>query len=219
MVYHGPVNGVETYFNDLRYSLPVGENIADWLLDISTGSIDPEVERLKENQNSQNYEKGESSLDTKGEDDNIHVAGEMTRVAQNMLLNSANLFRKWGEYFEKSFKTHDNERSFASSLTQCIVVPEEEAPSFFHQTVTNIHRNIIVSIRQKDTKLTNLIILMSIVFFMSWLDGSIAATELNPLGININNEFVVLSSDDPERFSQGFKYIFRYASLSNRIQS
>ena len=98
----------------------------------------------------------------------------MTRVAQNMLMNSANLFRKWGEYFEKSFKTHDNERSFASSLTQGIVVPEEEAPSFFHQTVTNIHRNIIVSIRQKDTKLTNLIIFMSIVFFScrGWMGQS-----------------------------------------------
>ena len=43
---------VETYFNDLRYSLPAGENFADCLLDISMGSIDPEVERLKENQNS-----------------------------------------------------------------------------------------------------------------------------------------------------------------------
>ena len=44
MVYHGPVNKVEDYFSNLRYYLPVGENVADWLIDISSGSVEPEVE-------------------------------------------------------------------------------------------------------------------------------------------------------------------------------
>ena len=37
MVYHGPVDGALDYFTALGYTLPLGESVADWLIDISTG--------------------------------------------------------------------------------------------------------------------------------------------------------------------------------------
>ena len=44
MVYHGPVDQSLAYFESLGYQLPLGESIADWLIDISTGRV--AVDRL-----------------------------------------------------------------------------------------------------------------------------------------------------------------------------
>lgn len=41
VIYHGPTAGAKPYFNTLRYVLPVGESVADWLIDISSGRLEP----------------------------------------------------------------------------------------------------------------------------------------------------------------------------------
>jgi hypothetical protein len=41
VVYHGPTEGAEPYFGDLEYKLPKGESVADWLIDISSGRLEP----------------------------------------------------------------------------------------------------------------------------------------------------------------------------------
>ena len=42
MIYHGPTAGAKPYFNTLRYTLPIGESVADWLIDISSGRLEPD---------------------------------------------------------------------------------------------------------------------------------------------------------------------------------
>ncbi|KAG7372253.1 ABC transporter [Nitzschia inconspicua] len=42
MVYHGPTGNAESYFARLNYSLPQGESMADWLIDISSGRLEPD---------------------------------------------------------------------------------------------------------------------------------------------------------------------------------
>ena len=42
MVYHGPTKGAEPYFGNLNYELPKGESVADWLIDISSGRLEPD---------------------------------------------------------------------------------------------------------------------------------------------------------------------------------
>jgi len=41
LVYHGPTEGAEPYFGRLEYKLPKGESVADWLIDISSGRLEP----------------------------------------------------------------------------------------------------------------------------------------------------------------------------------
>lgn len=42
MVYHGPTGNALSYFQGLNYSLPLGESVADWLIDISCGRFEPD---------------------------------------------------------------------------------------------------------------------------------------------------------------------------------
>jgi NADH:ubiquinone oxidoreductase subunit K len=44
MIYHGSVQKCDPYFTALGYTLPPGESIADWLIDISTGRIAADVD-------------------------------------------------------------------------------------------------------------------------------------------------------------------------------
>ena len=43
-VYHGPRDVAVQYFNSLHYKLPEGESVADWLIDISSGRVEPEIQ-------------------------------------------------------------------------------------------------------------------------------------------------------------------------------
>jgi hypothetical protein len=43
MVYHGRTKDAESYFSRLNYFLPSGESMADWLIDISSGRLEPET--------------------------------------------------------------------------------------------------------------------------------------------------------------------------------
>ena len=42
MVYHGSTGNSLSYFQGLNYSLPPGESVADWLIDISCGRFEPD---------------------------------------------------------------------------------------------------------------------------------------------------------------------------------
>lgn len=42
MVYHGRTKDAESYFSRLNYFLPSGESMADWLIDISSGRLEPD---------------------------------------------------------------------------------------------------------------------------------------------------------------------------------
>jgi hypothetical protein len=42
MVYHGPTKTAQSYFEALNYSLPLGESVADWMIDISSGRLEPD---------------------------------------------------------------------------------------------------------------------------------------------------------------------------------
>jgi hypothetical protein len=42
MVYHGPTKTAQSYFEAFNYVLPLGESVADWLIDISSGRLEPD---------------------------------------------------------------------------------------------------------------------------------------------------------------------------------
>ena len=44
MVYHGPIESATQYFNRLNYNLPQEESVADWLIEISSGRLEPKCQ-------------------------------------------------------------------------------------------------------------------------------------------------------------------------------
>jgi hypothetical protein len=62
MVYHGPTNEAAGYFNTLNYTLPEGESVADWLIDISSGRLEPD-NKVAASKNSESLQSDDSTDD------------------------------------------------------------------------------------------------------------------------------------------------------------
>jgi energy-coupling factor transporter ATP-binding protein EcfA2 len=65
-VYHGPIAGAENYFSNLNYSLPPGESVADWLIDIASGRLEPiaaDVEQGGAHHKAKIFERKHNNLD------------------------------------------------------------------------------------------------------------------------------------------------------------
>ena len=204
MVYHGPVGGVEDYFSDLRYYLPDGENVADWLIDISSGSIEPEVQLSDPSDHF-------GSFRMKKTQHRIQPIGTEMDWVMKMKLNRDYLFKKWEAYANSS----EEVKNTFEPPEEYSLPPARTRSNFFYQLFTNLHRNMIVMIRQKNTKLINLIILLGITMIMSLLDGTVKLTEeKHPVN---NYEYDLLTSNDPETFMTTLPAAFKYAASSGKI--
>lgn len=82
MVYHGPTNEATSYFNRLHYNLPQGESVADWLIDISSGRLEPDNQiaacKHLEGAPCQSSDHGKAEIGLNGNDDLNHGAEEET---------------------------------------------------------------------------------------------------------------------------------------------
>ena len=89
IVYHGPTNESEAYFNRLNYELPLGESVADWFINISSGRLKPckSLTKMKCRANSI-----------------INVPTDETSSANTVFeqakINRNELYRQWNDYFD-----------------------------------------------------------------------------------------------------------------------
>jgi hypothetical protein len=76
MVYHGPTKEATAYFNRLHYSLPSGESVADWMVDISSGRLEPDnqiaaCKNLEGNPELSRREGGDTNSEKNENDDSL----------------------------------------------------------------------------------------------------------------------------------------------------
>ncbi len=204
MVYHGPVKEVEDYFSNLRYYLPVGENVADWLIDISSGSVEPQVQLSTQSDNLA------SSLKKKTHH-NIQRGGREKDWVTKMKLNREKLYKDWEAYTNSSKDIKD----MFQPPEEYDLPPARTRASFFYQLSINLKRNMIVMVRQKNTKLINLFILMAVVIIMSVLDGTAKLTEENHP--TINYEYDYLTTGDNTKFMETLPAAFKYAAGAQKM--
>ena len=93
--------------------------------------------------------------------------------------------------------------------------PTRTSTGFFRQLSINLKRNLIVMVRQKNTKLINLFILLGVSIIMSLLDGTAKLTEENHP--TINNEFDYLTTGNISKFLETMPAAFKYAASSTKM--
>ena len=145
VIYHGEPDVALSYFLELGYSLPQGENIADWLLDISSGQL------------------GFPSFDN----DDRTISGLPT--GENLKAVREFLFDKWEEYV-LTLPEEDMERCLLPPHPSDIP-PKFERPSFFVQLRTQVKRNLLVMYRNAGSKLIDCLIIIFAVVLIAAIDG------------------------------------------------
>eukprot|EP00587_Corethron_hystrix_P006155 CAMPEP_0113302432 /NCGR_PEP_ID=MMETSP0010_2-20120614/3245_1 /TAXON_ID=216773 ORGANISM="Corethron hystrix, Strain 308" /NCGR_SAMPLE_ID=MMETSP0010_2 /ASSEMBLY_ACC=CAM_ASM_000155 /LENGTH=527 /DNA_ID=CAMNT_0000156217 /DNA_START=1562 /DNA_END=3142 /DNA_ORIENTATION=- /assembly_acc=CAM_ASM_000155 len=155
MVYHGPVNRVELYFKNLGYKLPSGENVADWIVDIGSGSLCPMKYADFDMEPNMVIRKNLSVRD-------VNVENEKNNVHY--------LHSKWNEYFDSI----DDDRKTQFFAPDPFPVPAEEfKPSFSCQVLNQTRRNFLVLCRNALSKFIDTFLILISVFIIAKIDGHV----------------------------------------------
>jgi hypothetical protein len=156
MVYHGPTTEANPYFNRLNYSLPEGESVADWLIDISSGRLEPDnqVATCRKSEKAQLYRQtktsatasrnldvdvndeavGDSSLGTMPTGDSIDDPD--TTAAQNVGVSGVGRIEQNGKVaITGSPLVVENAAAETAAESEKVDGATTEAPSGFYSTV------------------------------------------------------------------------------------
>ena len=146
IVYHGPPSAAVSYFQGLGYKLYPGENVADWLSDISSGQLGIPSQNLCD----------EKSY--------------ATRVTQNDLRgNREYLSEKWDDHIS-NLPESEMETLFLPPRPSPIP-PKMGKPSFVSQVWAQTQRNFLVMYRNRYAKLMDTFIIVMAVVIIASLDG------------------------------------------------
>ena len=195
MVYHGKVKMAQNYFWALGYDLPEGESLADWLIDISTGSLKPAVldDSSEDDDSSRNKKQSKkerkkgrrqnkSGVDTSDEEDaNIPKFANDEEVDPEMLATDAEkeaarrqkLYDAWRLHFRHLSR---RKRSLYRAPKPFDLPSKVDRPAFLSQLGYQIHRLVLLAYRNWYSKLLDTTIIVGAVILVSLLDGVVTPT-------------------------------------------
>lgn len=182
MVYHGDVFASMDYFSKLGYVLPAGENIADWMIDISSGELKPEsndktIRRssvfMRSSANSHDVERLKSNrFDRISSIGNIAIAPQLSAVDEAKAARKA-LNEQWAKHMAALDKI--DKKDYSPPPPYNLPEPIQKQP-FQIQLLNHIIRNKIVMVRNKNSKVIDALILLIAVIAISLLNGTLEIT-------------------------------------------
>ena len=200
MVYHGPVDEAEKYFNKLNYELPAGESIADWLIDISSGSLEPTTSSSSSHGDGQrsrlpshdeiDADSISSAMDapsfgfdsamlSSAEGAALHVTSRASSLdnAAQIFEDAATRAKSRREELHQKWNSHfanlfeDERQKYAAPIPSALPASIERAP-FSSQLFYQLQRLMIVGERNWLTKLIDTLVIVAAVVLISVLDGT-----------------------------------------------
>lgn len=204
MVYHGPVSECTSYFVGLGYELPQGENVADWLIDISSGRS------LPTNPSTLNADYPEISSLSMTSSRRAYVSLGVSRSIRSIKYEAgiarSDLASGWKFYMKNLDQEGQNRYACPTpyNLPRSVV-----KPSFVKQLLINIRRNVLITYRNMGTRSKDTLLILFVVVFISALFG--------PLDLDIvrssTAEFSTIEiKEDYTALLGEFPFLFRYAS-------
>lgn len=180
LVYHGPTLEARLYFQGLGYFMPEGESVADWLIDISSGRLQP-INKNKRTVKNHSLKKSTCYANDEENQDNMAK------------FNRARLSRAWDTHME-GLDVAERQRYSPPSKSR---LPRSRVKqSFFSQLFTHVRRNFLVSKRNASSRAFDTIILAVAVLLICAIDGVLVLTsDAEP---KLNNEYEILTTEDPE---------------------
>jgi len=156
-VFCGPPKSITPYFMSVGYSPPGGINVADWMLDISTGNLSPGNDLGIDTA---------SMLSTSSES----MSSPLKRTLSTIRVQEArkHLFQQWENSFEKMPAT-EKVKYLPPSPSHMPVI--DERPSYLKQVSYHIHRNMLVSYRNARSRILDTVVAIVAVVFVTAFDG------------------------------------------------
>jgi energy-coupling factor transporter ATP-binding protein EcfA2 len=188
MVYHGDVKKAEPYFTKLDYTLPPGESVADWLIDISSGRLAPDIYEKDEQSERRKFRKVQNSpVDVEqsgdeGTDDEVDTLDGGSKSKEPEMLESASeqekarrefLYQCWKNHFQS---LSPKRRSLYNAPAPFDLPTKSQRPGFYQQLRHQLRRMVILACRNWPTKLVDTVVIVVGVILVSVMDGVVKPT-------------------------------------------
>lgn len=183
------------------YTLPPGESLADWLIDISTGLIAPDEKE------------GSNSFSEEGDGIPLHSsivvreAGPTENLIENAKSRREELYKLWTEHFDSL----QGSALVRYNPPQPFPFPKPMAkPPFLNQLKIQLERLALLSWRNRETKIVDTCLVVGAVTLVAFFEGVLELTRENIPKIS----FRTLTNGDPVELVFAFPQLFFYA-ISN----
>lgn len=190
-VYHGSASGARQYFERLKYTLPNEENVADWLIDISSGRLRPEEQS--------DQTSDENAVQTQGPSiAKFENAIETAKVVRE------NLFQSWTDYFSN---LPDAEIKIYQAPEASPLPDPVKRPGFLEQFFFQLQRNVLIFNRNLFTKIVDTAVILVGTVLVAVLEGSVEVTDDDIPNV----KFEALVSTEPKQHVRSLPALFYFA--------
>jgi ABC-type multidrug transport system ATPase subunit len=216
LVYNGPTEGAQKYVERLNYRLPPGDSVADWLIDVSSGRLEPEDVENETHGIEDSSEPIAKKRNFSQEEEYDHNAGPSSNKVEQEFeeakIRREMLYESWSTHFDK-LPGEDRARY---SAPKPYALPEPvKRSSFLKQLTFQLRRNVLVTRRNSFSKLLDTFLIVGAVVLISAFEGVVEVTASSQPDVS----FDALVSGDPLELAEQLPELFLYAIRgSNRLQ-
>lgn len=234
VIYHGNTRGAQAYFESLNYALPAGESLADWLIDISSGRLEPQELKRDCKASPRMFFKCRKAcrnlpprslgtmqdsvrrLSRPPDENAVRRDGPSANVFGDVLEKAKgrreNLFISWSDHFARL--TEDEKKCYEAPDPYSLP-GEVQSPSCWVQFLFQLKRNLLFARRNLSMKVVETLLILCGATVVALLEGRVEVT----FGDVPDVSFDTLTSDDPATHAAAFPSLFSFALLpSDAIQ-
>lgn len=185
MVYHGPTRDALSYFTNLGYTLPEGESVADWLMDISSGQLARSTLNDDGNGTEDDERALHSAFTSHRKLSPVKLQGDTAAFARNFL------YDEWLRFF---IGLPQEKKQYYEPPTPYDLPGRRKKAGFLTQLKYHLQRNLIISKRNMSTKIIDSFLVIGGVIIASLLVGQLKLTRgTTP---PVENEFRLLTQGE-----------------------
>jgi ABC-type multidrug transport system ATPase subunit len=208
IVYNGPTEGAQGYVERLNYRLPAGDSVADWLIDVSSGRVEPEDVDGKTEENVTSSVPSEKGTNSCHRDDFVHNGGPSSNKVEQEFeeakIHREVLYTSWNQHFAN---LPEEERKRYYALEPTSLPKSVKRPPFLKQLKVQLSRNVLVCRRNALSKLVDTFLIVGAVVLISAFEGVVEITAEHVPDVS----FDALVSGDPVELAEQLPALFRFA--------
>lgn len=211
VIYHGDTQHVENYFNDLGYRLEPGEALADWLIDISSGSLKPESRASTLPDRNETMMRQASSIRAMSKKTagafGVNTGSSAQNEAKAAMIRREKLYASWKDHTER-LPAGDPFLKYFEFPTGMELPSKSETPSFWTQFKIQCRRIFLLWYRNWFAKLFDFCLIVAVATIVAYVNGVTKSTLLDYPAV----PYDVLTSSDPQQVSPFLPAVFSYST-------
>jgi len=182
VVYNGAVAEAKDYIECLNYKFPVGDSVADWLIDVSAGQAEPEGDTTEsEAADGDTGTEGTKRMERESflDEDYVHNGGPSSNAVEEEFeqakVRREHLYTHWESHVGQL--SEEEKERFRPPVVPFDLPPVAQRPTFGMQLWVQLRRYAVVARRNRVSKLVETFVIVAAVVLIAIFEGVVVVTQ------------------------------------------